>query len=202
MTLYVILNPLQCFPSAIASHVVSEYPNRCLVSTRPNCSCDGRMWISLELCVFAKCGSPWAQSQWAQEVSNDILMHVDENALFCLLLSHLFLKHFVTFCSQKVGNEESYLIICKESWIRMGVFWGRSMFIITNNISSLSYCFFRVYKGFLSRLRVSQVEVLIAISSVTSPLLFSASGFLSSSVINFIDIFLHDVPTAKVRLMK
>uniref|UniRef100_G3PJM1 Modulator of VRAC current 1 n=1 Tax=Gasterosteus aculeatus aculeatus TaxID=481459 RepID=G3PJM1_GASAC len=41
------------------------------------------------------------------------------------------------------------------------------------------------------------VEVLIAISSVTSPLLFSASGFLSSSVINFIDIFLHDVPTAK-----
>lgn len=76
------------------------------------------------------------------------------------------------------------------------------MFIITNNISSLSYCFFRVYKGFLSRLRVSQVEVLIAISSVTSPLLFSASGFLSSSVINFIDIFLHDVPTAKVRLMK
>ncbi|XP_027858561.1 membrane protein MLC1 isoform X1 [Xiphophorus couchianus] len=41
------------------------------------------------------------------------------------------------------------------------------------------------------------VEVLIAISSVTSPLLFSASGFLSSSVISFIDIFLHDVPTAK-----
>uniref|UniRef100_A0AAQ4Q0K9 Modulator of VRAC current 1 n=1 Tax=Gasterosteus aculeatus aculeatus TaxID=481459 RepID=A0AAQ4Q0K9_GASAC len=39
------------------------------------------------------------------------------------------------------------------------------------------------------------VEVLIAISSVTSPLLFSASGFLSSTVINFIDIFLHDVPT-------
>ncbi|KAM4734293.1 membrane protein MLC1 isoform 1-T1 [Anableps anableps] len=41
------------------------------------------------------------------------------------------------------------------------------------------------------------VEVLIAISSVTSPLLFSASGFLSSSVISFINIFLHDVPTAK-----
>uniref|UniRef100_H3CSG0 Modulator of VRAC current 1 n=1 Tax=Tetraodon nigroviridis TaxID=99883 RepID=H3CSG0_TETNG len=34
------------------------------------------------------------------------------------------------------------------------------------------------------------VEVLIAISSVTSPLLFSASGFLSSSVISFIEIFL------------
>lgn len=43
-----------------------------------------------------------------------------------------------------------------------------------------------------------QVEVLIAISSVTSPLLFSASGFLSSSVISFIEIFLHDVPTSKV----
>uniref|UniRef100_A0A8D3ADQ3 Modulator of VRAC current 1 n=1 Tax=Scophthalmus maximus TaxID=52904 RepID=A0A8D3ADQ3_SCOMX len=41
------------------------------------------------------------------------------------------------------------------------------------------------------------VEVLIAISSVTSPLLFAASGFLSSSVISFIEIFLHDVPTAK-----
>uniref|UniRef100_A0A3Q1BRM9 Modulator of VRAC current 1 n=1 Tax=Amphiprion ocellaris TaxID=80972 RepID=A0A3Q1BRM9_AMPOC len=41
------------------------------------------------------------------------------------------------------------------------------------------------------------VEVLIAISSVTSPLLFSASGFLSCSVISFIEIFLHDVPTAK-----
>ncbi|KAM9815401.1 membrane protein MLC1 [Syngnathus typhle] len=41
------------------------------------------------------------------------------------------------------------------------------------------------------------VEVLIAISSVTSPLLFSASGFLSCSVMSFIDIFLHDVPTAK-----
>ncbi|MED6285012.1 hypothetical protein CHARACLAT_024720 [Characodon lateralis] len=41
------------------------------------------------------------------------------------------------------------------------------------------------------------VEVLIAISSVTSPLLFSASGYLSSSVISFIEIFLHDVPTAK-----
>ncbi|XP_029008884.1 membrane protein MLC1 isoform X2 [Betta splendens] len=41
------------------------------------------------------------------------------------------------------------------------------------------------------------VEVLIAISSVTSPLLFSASGFLSCSVISFIEIFLRDVPTAK-----
>ncbi|KAE8296453.1 Membrane protein MLC1 [Larimichthys crocea] len=41
------------------------------------------------------------------------------------------------------------------------------------------------------------VEVLIAISSVTSPLLFSASGFLSCSVISFIEIFLHDVPIAK-----
>ncbi|KAM4618926.1 membrane protein MLC1 [Polymixia lowei] len=41
------------------------------------------------------------------------------------------------------------------------------------------------------------VEVLIAISSVTSPLLFSASGFLSCSVLSFIEIFLHDVPTAK-----
>ncbi|XP_077425553.1 membrane protein MLC1 isoform X2 [Vanacampus margaritifer] len=41
------------------------------------------------------------------------------------------------------------------------------------------------------------VEMLIAISSVTSPLLFSASGFLSCSVISFVDIFLHDVPTAK-----
>ncbi|XP_041652281.1 membrane protein MLC1 isoform X2 [Cheilinus undulatus] len=41
------------------------------------------------------------------------------------------------------------------------------------------------------------VEVLIAISSVTSPLLFSASGFLSCSVISFIDIFLNEVPTAK-----
>lgn len=41
------------------------------------------------------------------------------------------------------------------------------------------------------------VEVLIAISSVTSPLLFSASGFLSCSVISFIEIFLHDIPIAK-----
>ncbi|XP_074533172.1 membrane protein MLC1 isoform X2 [Halichoeres trimaculatus] len=41
------------------------------------------------------------------------------------------------------------------------------------------------------------VEVLIAISSVTSPLLFSASGFLSCSVLSFIEIFLHEVPTAK-----
>uniref|UniRef100_A0A8C6UN20 Modulator of VRAC current 1 n=1 Tax=Neogobius melanostomus TaxID=47308 RepID=A0A8C6UN20_9GOBI len=36
-----------------------------------------------------------------------------------------------------------------------------------------------------------------SISSVTSPLLFSASGFLSCSVISFIEIFLYDVPTAK-----
>ncbi|KAM7414209.1 hypothetical protein PAMA_019161 [Pampus argenteus] len=43
------------------------------------------------------------------------------------------------------------------------------------------------------------VEVLIAISSVTSPLLFSASGFLSCSVISFIEIFMHDVPTAKMQ---
>ncbi|MBN3305232.1 membrane protein MLC1 isoform X2 [Amia ocellicauda] len=41
------------------------------------------------------------------------------------------------------------------------------------------------------------VEVLIAISSVTSPLLFSASGFLSCSILRFIHIFQHDVPTAK-----
>ncbi|XP_029909740.1 membrane protein MLC1 isoform X2 [Myripristis murdjan] len=41
------------------------------------------------------------------------------------------------------------------------------------------------------------VEALIAISSVTSPLLFSASGFLSCSVLSFVEIFLHDVPTAK-----
>ncbi|XP_056138423.1 membrane protein MLC1 [Lampris incognitus] len=41
------------------------------------------------------------------------------------------------------------------------------------------------------------VEVLIAISSVTSPLLFSASGFLSCSLLNFVEIFLHDVPTEK-----
>lgn len=43
----------------------------------------------------------------------------------------------------------------------------------------------------------SLVEMLIAISSVTSPLLFSASGFLSSSVINFIEIFLHEVTLVK-----
>ncbi|KAG7257323.1 hypothetical protein CRUP_026035 [Coryphaenoides rupestris] len=41
------------------------------------------------------------------------------------------------------------------------------------------------------------VEALIAISSVTSPLLFSASGFLSCSTLSFVEIFLHDVPTAK-----
>lgn len=55
---------------------------------------------------------------------------------------------------------------------------------------------------FFSLPGISQVEVLIAISSVTSPLLFSASGFLSSSVISFIEIFLHDVPTSKVSSMK
>ncbi|XP_067276386.1 membrane protein MLC1 isoform X2 [Pseudorasbora parva] len=43
----------------------------------------------------------------------------------------------------------------------------------------------------------SLVEMLIAISSVTSPLLFSATGFLSSSVINFIEIFLHEVTSVK-----
>ncbi|KAJ8374100.1 hypothetical protein SKAU_G00046800 [Synaphobranchus kaupii] len=41
------------------------------------------------------------------------------------------------------------------------------------------------------------VEMLIAISSVTSPLLFSASGFLSCSIVNFAEIFLHDSPVAK-----
>ncbi|XP_076841335.1 membrane protein MLC1 isoform X2 [Brachyhypopomus gauderio] len=41
------------------------------------------------------------------------------------------------------------------------------------------------------------VEMLIAISSVTSPMLFSASGFLSSSVLSFIEIFLHEVPAEK-----
>uniref|UniRef100_A0A3B3E1T0 Modulator of VRAC current 1 n=1 Tax=Oryzias melastigma TaxID=30732 RepID=A0A3B3E1T0_ORYME len=41
------------------------------------------------------------------------------------------------------------------------------------------------------------VEALIAISSVTSPLLFSASGFLSCSVVSFVEMFLHDVPTSK-----
>ncbi|KAM4572948.1 membrane protein MLC1 isoform 3-T3 [Odontesthes bonariensis] len=46
-------------------------------------------------------------------------------------------------------------------------------------------------------LKAYSVEVLIAISSVTSPLLFSASGFLSCSVTSFIEIFLHDVPPAK-----
>lgn len=51
-------------------------------------------------------------------------------------------------------------------------------------------------------LPLPQVEVVIAISSVTSPLLFSASGFLSCSVISFIEIFLHEVPTAKVSCAK
>lgn len=56
-----------------------------------------------------------------------------------------------------------------------------------------------MYFFFLSG--VSQIEALIAISSVTSSLLFSASGFLSCSVISFIEIFLHDVPAAKVSSM-
>ncbi|XP_041967242.1 membrane protein MLC1 isoform X2 [Alosa sapidissima] len=41
------------------------------------------------------------------------------------------------------------------------------------------------------------VEVLIAISSVTSPLLFSASGYLSSSVISVVEIFHQEIPTSK-----
>ncbi|CAL8323710.1 unnamed protein product [Gadus morhua 'NCC'] len=41
------------------------------------------------------------------------------------------------------------------------------------------------------------VEALIAISSVTSPLLFSASGFLSCSALSFVEIFLQEVPTSK-----
>ncbi|XP_023657897.1 membrane protein MLC1 isoform X2 [Paramormyrops kingsleyae] len=41
------------------------------------------------------------------------------------------------------------------------------------------------------------VEVLMVISSVTSPLLFSASGFLSCSLLRFVEIFLHEVPIAK-----
>uniref|UniRef100_A0AAY4BLK6 Membrane protein MLC1 n=1 Tax=Denticeps clupeoides TaxID=299321 RepID=A0AAY4BLK6_9TELE len=41
------------------------------------------------------------------------------------------------------------------------------------------------------------VEVLIAVSSVTSPLLFSASAYLSSSVLNVVQIFTHEIPTSK-----
>ncbi|XP_058841443.1 membrane protein MLC1-like isoform X3 [Acipenser ruthenus] len=41
------------------------------------------------------------------------------------------------------------------------------------------------------------VEVLIAIGSVTSPLLFSASGYLSVSIMSFINIFHHELPAAK-----
>ncbi|XP_041114336.1 membrane protein MLC1 [Polyodon spathula] len=41
------------------------------------------------------------------------------------------------------------------------------------------------------------VEVLIAIGSVTAPLLFSASGYLSVSIMSFINIFLHELPAAK-----
>lgn len=73
----------------------------------------------------------------------------------------------------------------------------------TNWVCLFDFFYFWLHKLFLSVLfsslpGVSQVEVLIAISSVTSPLLFSASGFLSCSVISFIEMFLHDVPTAKV----
>lgn len=39
VTLCLIFDLLQCFPSAIASHVVSEYPNKCLVSTRQYSRC-------------------------------------------------------------------------------------------------------------------------------------------------------------------
>ncbi|XP_066490314.1 membrane protein MLC1 isoform X2 [Tiliqua scincoides] len=41
------------------------------------------------------------------------------------------------------------------------------------------------------------VEVLIAISSVTSPLLFTASGYLSFSVMRMVDIFKNYPPTVK-----
>ncbi|XP_062990957.1 membrane protein MLC1 [Elgaria multicarinata webbii] len=41
------------------------------------------------------------------------------------------------------------------------------------------------------------VEVLIAISSVTSPLLFTASGYLSFSVMRIVDIFKNYPPTVK-----
>ncbi|KAJ6666445.1 hypothetical protein lerEdw1_000720 [Lerista edwardsae] len=41
------------------------------------------------------------------------------------------------------------------------------------------------------------VEVLIAISSVTSPLLFTASGYLSFSVMRMVDIFQNYPPTVK-----
>ncbi|XP_061496214.1 membrane protein MLC1 isoform X2 [Rhineura floridana] len=41
------------------------------------------------------------------------------------------------------------------------------------------------------------VEVLIAISSVTSPLLFTASGYLSFSIMRIVDIFKNYPPTVK-----
>lgn len=74
-------------------------------------------------------------------------------------------------------------------------FWSASSYFLYFSLLCRISCVFALCVS-------SQVEVLIAISSVTSPLLFSASGFLSSSVISFIDIFLHDVPTAKVNLTK
>ncbi|KAJ8002935.1 hypothetical protein DPEC_G00164130 [Dallia pectoralis] len=43
----------------------------------------------------------------------------------------------------------------------------------------------------------SLVEMLMAICSVTSPLLFSASGYLSYSVLGVSDLFLYEAPTAK-----
>lgn len=57
-----IYNLLQCFPSAIASHVVSEYPNKCLVSTSftrnsswcsPR-SCPGSCFVCLA-CSYRPC---------------------------------------------------------------------------------------------------------------------------------------------------
>ncbi|KAG2469117.1 MLC1 protein, partial [Polypterus senegalus] len=42
------------------------------------------------------------------------------------------------------------------------------------------------------------VEVLIVISSVTSPLLFAASGYLSFSIMHFISIFQYEQPASKV----
>jgi hypothetical protein len=42
------------------------------------------------------------------------------------------------------------------------------------------------------------VEVLIAISSLTSPLLFTASGYLSFSVIRVVEIFKDYPPAIKV----
>lgn len=99
------------------------------------------------------------------------------------LLIFFIVKHFVKFSSRKLLYKIKLLT----------VFYGSTSFI--------SVPFF-LSSYFFSLPGVSQVEVLIAISSVTSPLLFSASGFLSCSVISFIEIFLHDVPTAKVSLMK